>query len=431
MIVNLKKVLILTYYFPPCNLTPAERVFSFASYLEEYGYYPIVITRNWDIAINDFSDEYKKTGDHVIHKINSNFEVYYVPFKPTFKDNLFAKLYGTRIYFIYLITAFIYSFGENFSSAFTSYFPLYKLCKKVLAENKDISLLIISGRPFHLFKFGFKLHKKFRIKWIADYRDDWSTYSLDTNNFFKILVKKIARHNEIKWVSTASFFTSVSDFYVKKIKKLLRRIPGHTIYNGYLETNYHQQGEKVQDKFTITYAGSIYDTQPIDIFLTAFKRFVDTQENCNANVIFIGLKIIPPMLKKVTQLVKGYEKYFRYTLRVSKKEAIDIQCNSTVLLAVGHQNQKGTPGSKLYEYIALKKPVLICPGDQDIIENTLTSTNQAIVVNNVNECIEKLNELYDEYCKKGKIEIQVNTTVGWQYTRKEQVRKLASLMADL
>ncbi len=142
-----------------------------------------------------------------------------------------------NFYFLYLFAAFIYTLIENFSSFFTPYLSLYKVCKKLLQENKDISYLLISAGPFHLFKFGYKLNKKFNIKWIADYRDDWNTSDLIHNSFSKKLLREISVHYEKKWVGSASFFISVSDFYKKKISDLIK-IPGFIVYNGYIESNY-------------------------------------------------------------------------------------------------------------------------------------------------------------------------------------------------
>ncbi|MEO8766191.1 MAG: hypothetical protein ABI416_17950 [Ginsengibacter sp.] len=427
---DLKKVIILAYYFPPCNLTPAERIFSFATYLNEFGYYPIVVTRNWDIPILHSRDEHKKTGDRTIHEKKENYEVYYVPFKPTLKNILFEKFYGTKFYFLYLWTAFIYTFGENFSSLFTPYLPLYRQCKKLLQENNDIAYMLISAGPFHLFKFGYKFNRKFNTSWIADYRDDWNTNNLMQHSIFKKLLRDVSGHYEKKWLSNANFFISVSDFYVKKIHAFLKNIPGYTIFNGYIETNYPTGGDVTTDQFVITYAGSLYHTQPVEIFLAAYKKFIDQAAGVpNSRVIFLGLEANPPLLAIVKKQVKGYEKYFNYTDRVAKKEAIAIQYNSTILLAIGYGNRKGIPGSKVYEYLALRKPVLICPSDHDIIEETLRSTNQAIVTNTVDECADKLRELYSEFVSAGKIAIKTNDDIILQYSRKAQVRRLAALMS--
>ena len=44
-----KKVLILSYFFPPCNLPASQRSYGWATQLHEYGYHPIIITRNWSL----------------------------------------------------------------------------------------------------------------------------------------------------------------------------------------------------------------------------------------------------------------------------------------------------------------------------------------------------------------------------------------------
>ncbi|MEO7047379.1 MAG: hypothetical protein ABI091_18900, partial [Ferruginibacter sp.] len=107
----MKKILVLSYYFAPCNLTPAERVYSFAKYFNAMGYYPIIVTRNWDISINHARDEYEPTGNKIIHEKKDGYEVYYLPFRPGLKGRLFKKYYGTKYYFIYLFITFIYGIG--------------------------------------------------------------------------------------------------------------------------------------------------------------------------------------------------------------------------------------------------------------------------------------------------------------------------------
>ena len=52
----LNKVLIISYFFPPCNLTASNRALFWAKYLKDYGYDPIVITRKWDHKIKSPRD---------------------------------------------------------------------------------------------------------------------------------------------------------------------------------------------------------------------------------------------------------------------------------------------------------------------------------------------------------------------------------------
>ena len=392
------------------------------------GYYPIIVTRNWDIPIKHSRDEYKKTGNKIIHEKKGIFEVFYLPFIPTFKNRLFEKFYGSKFYFLYLITALFYGIGENLSSCFTPYKPLYSFCKKLLSENKDISLMLISGSPFHLFKFGYKLRKDFGIRWIADYRDDWNTNELFKSSRSKRILQKISERNEIKWVNSAEFFISVSDHYVNKISKLLGGLPGYTILNGFLSDNYKGLIKCAQDHFTIAYVGSLYPNQPIQIFIEAYKRFIDNTPEIKSKVIFVGLAAQPSPLEKIKRITQHYERFFEYTLRISKKDAINIQYNASVLLMVAYGNLKGIPGSKLYEFIALHKPVLVCPSDKGIIQKTLTETGQGYFANNVHECYEMLNKLYSEYGKGFSQAKKINKEKVANYSRYKNVKKFSLLL---
>jgi glycosyltransferase involved in cell wall biosynthesis len=355
-----------------------------------------------------------------------------MPFRPTLKNRLFAKYSGTKFYFLYLLCSFIYNIGENFFSSFTPFLPLYKQTKKILSENNDIRTMLISGGPFQLFKFGYRLKKKFDIKWIADYRDDWNTNELVHNSKFKIFVQKISKYNEIKWVSSAAFFISVSNHYVNKIKNLIKTIPGYTIVNGYMEENYvNLPPQKKDGIFQLTYVGSLYPNQQIEVFISAYKRFIDNLPHIKSKVIFVGLRASSLSLQKVQLLATGYETYFEYTFRMPKKDAIDVQNKSTVLLICAYGNLKGIPGSKLYEYIALQKPVLVCPSDGEIIEETLTETGQGYFANTEYECYELLNKLYKEYGGNSSTSKNINVAAIKKYSRYENVKNLAALLNEI
>ena len=62
---------------------------------------------------------------------------------------------------------------------------------KELCRKKSFDLILVTGEPFILFKYGHKISKEFGIPWIADYRDVWTTlkfqkyYSMDNkSNYF-------------------------------------------------------------------------------------------------------------------------------------------------------------------------------------------------------------------------------------------------------
>ena len=426
-----KNVLVLSWYFPPCNLTPAERIYSWARYFHENNLYPTIVTRNWDIPVQNLNNEFIATGEKIVHEKNEFYEVYYIPYQPDLKQKLFKRYSGTKFYFLYLAVSFLYSFLENFTSYFTPYTSLYTFARKLAAQTK-FSHLLISGSPFHLFKFGYQLNKKYNIPWVADYRDDWNTNEIFVSNgAIKKMIQRLSLLNEKKWVNTASFFTTVSDHYVQKIKRNLH-IPGHTILNGFMPENYNGLAlPSPTEKFTICYVGSLYESQPIEIFISSVKKMAADKKPLQ--VKFIGMQSQNQAMLRIKKLTEGIEDFFVFTERLPKEKVIQTQHESDLLLICSHNNIKGTPGSKLYEYIALKKPVLVCPSDRDIIEETLSYTHQGIFAEDSDKCYDILSNLYNVWKQQGNIAgvVQVNEANCDSFSRKTQALKLSKLISDL
>jgi hypothetical protein len=52
----MEKILIISYFFKPCNMTAANRTTYWSENFYRYNLYPIVITRKWEKEINVLSD---------------------------------------------------------------------------------------------------------------------------------------------------------------------------------------------------------------------------------------------------------------------------------------------------------------------------------------------------------------------------------------
>lgn len=387
----MKKILIISYFYPPCNLTAAQRVQGWAKYLHESGYYPTIVTRNWDRKIESPEDVLRSSGDRVIHEKTATHEVYYLPYKAGLRDRIFTRLAGTRWQGISKVFTLIELVAENFTTRFIPHKNLYHFSKKLLSDDRSIQQVVISGNPFNLFFFGYLLNKKLGVQWVADYRDDWNTSELDNkpgkNN------SKIARlqaKSEQKWVVSAASITSVSDYYVEKIAHFVQR-PGQVVLNGYEIQLPDPVPHLSKEIFRITYNGSLYSSQPIEIFLEAFKELVQKySKQINFMLHFPGLAFDPIQEKRVRQLTKGFEVHVEISPRLPKNEVIDLQLKSDVLLMVAHTNIKGVPSSKLFEYIGLKRPILVVPSDHDVIEQLVLETKSGAVADSVQECFVQL-----------------------------------------
>lgn len=203
------------------------------------------------------------------------------------------------------------------------------------------------------------------------------------------------------------------------------------MHNGYLPENY-TTSYPLFDDFTITYTGSVYASQPIEMFLDAVKKFIDGRQNiCKLKIIFIGIKNETFILNRIVNHIKGYEQFFDFTVRVPKGQAIEIQARSHWLLACSYGDFKGIPGSKLYEYVALKKPVIVFPTDQDVIEQTLTETGQGLICSTESEFLEYLNKFYHLYEAGYQQDLVFDETAILKYSREAQTNMLIQALNKL
>ena len=82
----MKKILIISYFYPPANFVGAQRTAAWAKYLHEFGYYPIIITRQWNNGQTDLID--KQENNKLAIEYNKTHEVHRLPYKRILRDKL-------------------------------------------------------------------------------------------------------------------------------------------------------------------------------------------------------------------------------------------------------------------------------------------------------------------------------------------------------
>lgn len=424
----MKKVLILAYFFPPCNLAGAQRAYGWAKYLKSFGYFPIIITRNWDIPLEHPEDAYISTGENIKHKIHEDYEVYFLPYKSNLRDRIFVKHKYAKWNLARKFLTFSEILLQNFTIKQVPFRNIYYFSKNLIKKDKDIKLVITTGNPFILFRFGYLLKKHFKLLWIADYRDDWNTNTLKRK---KTILDKIISYFETKsekhWISHSDTFLSVSKEYVEKIEKFTNK-KGHIARNGFVDDEYKYKTEPF-DHFAIIYNGTLYNTQKIEIFTEVYKKIIDKYaDRTKIHLYFIGLAYEKDQVLRINNLLNGYEAYFEITSRIPKEEVIQIQLKSSLLLMVSHGDAKGIPSSKLYQYMRCYKSIFLCPTDNDIMEKTLVNSGLGVITSDAEEAFIKLEKLILEYIENGEIKMNINYSYISQFSRKEQTKILAQIL---
>jgi glycosyltransferase involved in cell wall biosynthesis len=414
-----KKVLIISYFFPPCNLTASNRIAGWEKNLPEFGFYPIIVTRNWTGLELTAEERLMDSGPDLRVEKKDHSEVHHLPYRASLRDKLFRKSGNNSVYrilskFLTLVGVFL----QPLCIRAIPYNNLYFHSKRLLKDNSDISTVLISGNPFEQFYFGYKLKKAFpRISWIADYRDDWTT-----SEVVKVPFRSFHRYFEKKWVGTASCFTTVSPYYQSKISKLVN-IPGHTIYNGFdqLIENTHKASPY---SLVITYNGTLYETQNIEIFLEGLRLFIDANPDKKITFNLPGILFDQKQANRVLKNMEGYESHLVMTDRISKEEVIEIQQNSDLLLMVSHSNIKGVTSSKIFEYISLQKPIMLCPNDHDVLEEITIQSGLGVLLDSPQQVAVFLNKTTQKYST------QLNLEKLSKFGENRQVEKLGKIMIN-
>ncbi|MBT7572972.1 MAG: glycosyl transferase family 1, partial [Flavobacteriaceae bacterium] len=165
-----KKILIITYYWPPSGGSGVQRWLNFSNYLVGMGY---------DITVlSPESADYPISDSSLINKVNPLIKILKVPvFEPAkyFKskaknsDNIENK--GITNY----LKLFIRS---NFFFPDSRMFWINEVVKRASSfiTKNNINCVITTSPPFSTNIIGYKLKLKNNIKWISDYRDPWSDF---------------------------------------------------------------------------------------------------------------------------------------------------------------------------------------------------------------------------------------------------------------
>ncbi|MHA7112295.1 glycosyltransferase family 4 protein [Sunxiuqinia elliptica] len=419
----MKKVLIITYYWPPSGGAGVQRWLKFSKYLPENGWEPLVLTvdpqkasyAQWDKTLE------KEVSEHVKVYTTTTFELYnlyrlligkgeipYGGFSNQQNDSIMQKLakFVRGNFFI-----------PDPRRGWNRY--AYKKAKQLI-EKYNIQTVITTSPPHSTQLIGLKLQRKLGIQWIADLRDPWTDIYYYRELGHTPIAKHIDRNLERKVLNEADQVVTVSEDMKRLFSEKLKQADCSKILvipNGFDEEDFKFDEITADEKFVITYTGTISEAYDIDGFLKAISG-LDSQSQSRIRLRFVGNIPESTVLKIQEQLplvdldLVGYvdhQKSVRYLLMSS------IQ----LLVIPKIENNKGIITGKFYEYLASGKPVLAIGPKGGDLESLIHET----------QC----GRLFD-YGDMSNIKLMIeeelngprktNRSLGVKYSRKELAKKL-------
>lgn len=423
------KVLILAYEYPPYVSIAVQRPFSWFKYLKNFGIEPVVVTRHWEADVKD-AEDYVRPSQMQVKTIEELPEgtVIRVPFQPNFRDRLFLRYGATRFPILRrLLTLYYYVFIYFFDRSDRDH-AIYEAAEAYVSENK-VDLIIASGNPFILFKYAYRLSKKFKLPYILDYRDGWTT--VWGVNKFSVMqqwaLKNVLHRFELVYTDSASLITVASPTYIEKLRPILRNDNLTTIYNGYMpeELQGLEDIQQRKDRFTISYGGTIYPFQPLELFLDALSLFVAKYPEANPAVYFLASASMQGQAERILQYKPELHPYLIVTQRMSHRDALKCLLESNLLLLLAN-NRDLLLAAKVFDYIMVRRRILLVKNDHSILEQIMNQSGAGIACEDINDTFRELCAAYEEFKVKGHVTVQGSAVPSFE--RKHQAGILADWM---
>lgn len=427
----MKKVLIITYYFPPAGGPGVQRWLKFVKYLPDFGFQPVVyIPENPTYPIVDEAlvSEISEKAIIIRKKILEPYGLASIFSKNKTKKISSGIIPGKKKQ-SFLEKLFLWIRGNLFipDARVLWVKPSVKYLQKYIAEN-NIETIITSGPPHSLHLIGLQLRQKTNVKWIADFRDPWTT--IGYHKSLRLSASAAAKHKKLESevLATADQILVTSKTTKSEFVALTSK-PITVITNGYDVEKIKKPA--LDQKFSLAHIGSFLSDRNPRILWKSLKEL--TKENPEFAKDF-ELKLIGAVSKEILDAIDEFKltKYVNNLGYVSHHEAVLHQRKSQVLLLVeiNSEETKSIIPGKLFEYMVSERPIIaIGPQDSDFAE-IIASTNTGVFF--LYDEKEKLKQQILDYYKQFSLGKLHSNAVGLQqYSRKNLTEKLAEVLTAI
>ena len=327
-----KRVLIITYYWPPSGGVGVHRCLKFAKYLRDFGWEPVVYT-----AENAHYPYFDDTNFvHIPEGITILKQPIWEPYnlfklasgrKPSSAMNNPVHVRDKRTWVDNLA---IWIRGNFFIPDARKFWikPSVKYLSKWL-KNNHIDAVLSDGPPHTNTVIACRLSKKFNIPWLADYQDPWT--QVDYYKLLKLIRCAHKKHVRMEQdaFNTAAKTTIASPTWKKDLESIGAQNVD-VIFWGYDEQEFQAVKPNLDTKFSITHAGMLgFDRLPE----TFFKVLGDMKQEVEGFSENLSIQFPGMVDYSIVEELKKNNLFENSWLpgTISRTEAIERTFNSQVL----------------------------------------------------------------------------------------------------
>lgn len=391
---ELKRVLLISYYFPPSAAVGGMRALKFAKYLPLHGWEPIVLTAAPEC--------YEETHSGAERDLSPQLKMYRVRQLPGPRQ-LILKLKGKsgadvstkEDTFINqkIQTSSATERGESLKARIRRYvFSFMWLPDDIQGwyppavaqgwrcfKELGFDAIFSSGPPWTPHWIARRLSNKTGKPWIADFRDPWTINPWKPYWVVSEPAKRIEQWMERRVVKTASRIICNTENLRLSYQRLYDQYPPEhfaAITNGYDPEDYagidFTASRENGQGMTIAYAGNLYGARNPEPLFRSLRILLDQgdrqAESCR--IMFIGTKVEGSIRRQAES--HGIGNQVEFIKPLPRQDCLKRLAHADVLLLLQPEAHLQIP-AKVFEYLQLRRPILTIAGKgatQELIEQT-------------------------------------------------------------
>jgi len=430
-----RKVLIITYYWPPSGGAGVQRWLKFSKYLREFGWEPVIYTpENPEApAIDNSLEKDIPEGISIIKRpIIEPYSVYkrFVGMKPGEKVNAGFLQEKEKPGIAEGIAVWLR--GNFFIPDARRFWirPSVRFLNDYLCAN-PVDAIVSTGPPHSMHLIAWQIHKKLHIPWLADFRDPWTGIDFYHQLKLTLLADRIHHNLEKKVLSSATAVTVVSQDMAVEFNGIVKR-DYKLVTNGYDEEDISPlPRHELDSKFTIAHIGSINTSRnPIKLWKVLSEIVKVNPEFANKLQIKLVGKVDIGVLKSIEE--NGLTAYLTRIEYMPHQDVMhEIRKSQVLLLLINNTpNAKGILTGKIFEYLGSGRPILsIGPEDGEaavILQEA--DAGQTAGYENEEKMRQVLTGFFTKYSEQ---RLESNTGNQTKYSRKALTQKIAGILDSI
>ena len=391
----MKRVLIVTYYWPPNGGAGVQRWLKFVKYLPQHGWQPVVYTpENPELVAEDpgLLDDVPREAEVIKRRISEPYGLY---------KRLTGRGVKEKVHTAFLSEEKREGWRDRMALWVRSNFfipdarvgwvgPSVRFLKQYLREH-PVDVVVTTGPPHSMHLIGLRLKRALGIRWVADFRDPWSEAFWVAELQQEGLVKKINLALEKSVLRRADAVVTVSAGIADLLKA---KAPNRyeIIQNGF-ETI--EAGQEKTERFMILFFGHLNKYQNWESLFRALRRLPEALRS-RIDIVFVGkvfegFRAAFETYHDLNIQQKPYMAY-REMMAFARRAALLFRPLSSMSYAASGI------GAKTYDYLALRKPVLAIGPRPSVMQQVLEETGSGEIFSA--EAVEQIAQFIERHFRQ-------------------------------